>query len=296
MSEPSTRMGMSYLEGPALESDPDILAWTTPAFLRAVCARYAEREAVAFVHPRDTVRWTYAELWDRTEDVARALVAAGVGKGTRVGVLMSNRPELIAAIFASGLVGAVAVPITTFATADELEYMLGLAGVSHLLLERRVAKKDFADMMRAIVPEASLSAPMPLTSVRLPHLRRLIAVDLEGEDGAIEGWSRFLAAGQTISAELVAAMTESVSPGDLATILFSSGSTSRPRACFRTTRQWRSSCAVGRDSTGSLASCVAGARTAISGRDPSPWSWAERCGAAARWLCRASSTRPPRWP
>ena len=40
------------------------------------------------------VRWTYATLWERSLEVARALVACGVGKDGRVGILMTNRPDI----------------------------------------------------------------------------------------------------------------------------------------------------------------------------------------------------------
>ena len=52
------------------------------------------------------------------------LRACGVGKDARVGVLMTNRPEWIAALFGISLAGGVAVTLSTFSTPAELEYLL----------------------------------------------------------------------------------------------------------------------------------------------------------------------------
>jgi acetyl esterase/lipase len=71
--------------------------------------------------PNGAVRWTYARLWDRAAEVARSLRACGVGKDSRVGILMTNRPEWIAAFFGVGLAGGVAVALSTFSTLPELK-------------------------------------------------------------------------------------------------------------------------------------------------------------------------------
>ena len=76
--------------------------------------------------------------------MARALRACGLGKGGRVGVMMTNRPEWIAAVFGISLAGGVAVTLSTFSTSPELDYLLQSSGVSVLLFERAVPHKDFA--------------------------------------------------------------------------------------------------------------------------------------------------------
>ncbi len=81
---------------------------TLGGFLEQVCARTPEREALVFDDPlRDgvTVRWTYGELLREARAVACALIAAGVRAGDRVAVLMANRPEAVAAYFGMRLGG-----------------------------------------------------------------------------------------------------------------------------------------------------------------------------------------------
>jgi len=73
---------------------------TLPSFLREVTQAWPDNEALVLHHADGSVaRWTYRELWQRSNRIAQALVASGVDKGTPVGILMTNRPEWIAACF-----------------------------------------------------------------------------------------------------------------------------------------------------------------------------------------------------
>src|SRR5438128_14937 len=138
MDAPAT-LGRSIIHGPPLSEQPGLGALTLPGYVREVTSRYAEREAQV-VHHRDgsVERSSYADLWARAEEVARALLACGVGKDSRVGVMMTNRPEWLAAFFGIGLAGGVAVTLSTFSTPAELEYLLQASCVGTVLFERQV--------------------------------------------------------------------------------------------------------------------------------------------------------------
>src|ERR1700737_3748634 len=89
----------SVVMGEPLSAESGLGSMTIPGYLREVTARFGSREALV-LHTKDEVaRWSYQTLWDRSAHLARALLAAGVGKDSRVGVLMSNRPEFVAAVF-----------------------------------------------------------------------------------------------------------------------------------------------------------------------------------------------------
>ena len=126
--DPAARQSLSIVSGPPLSEEPGLGALTLPGFLREVTLAYADREALAFPTADGVVRWTYAELWERTVEVARALRACGVSKGSRVGVLMTNRPEWITAVFGAAMAGAVAVTLSTFSTPAELDHLLRVSG------------------------------------------------------------------------------------------------------------------------------------------------------------------------
>lgn len=235
---------LSTVSGPPLSAEPGLGPLTLPGFLREVTARYGEREALVTRTAEGATRWTYTELWERAVEVARALRACGVGKDSRVGILMTNRAEWITAVFGTSLAGGVAVTLSTFSTPPELEDLLQLSCVSVLLFERKVLTKDIAAVLTELEPEIGKAAPGTLRSARFPFLRRLALVGeaLPGE--AIDTWDAFLARGQGEPSELVEATAASVRPSDAAVLFFSSGSTSRPKGILSahrgvTVQLWR---------------------------------------------------------
>jgi fatty-acyl-CoA synthase len=218
---------LSIVSGPPLAAEPGLGSLTLPGFLREVTSMYGDREALVLRTAEGVTRWTYAELWERAIEVARALRACGLGKDGRVGVLMTNRPEWIAAVFGTSLAGGVAVTLSTFSTPAELDYLLQVCGVSVLLVERRVLTKDFAAVLTELVPEIGKAAPGALQSAKYPFLRRLAMIG-EAAPG-IDAWDVFLSRGRNEPRELVEATAAAVHPSDPAVLFFSSGSTSRPK-------------------------------------------------------------------
>ena len=77
---------------------------------------YPSRTALVF----EGHRWTYAELRDEVNCVAKGLMALGVVPGERVALWMTNRPEWIFALFAIAKCGACAVPLNTRYRTDDI--------------------------------------------------------------------------------------------------------------------------------------------------------------------------------
>jgi fatty-acyl-CoA synthase len=219
----------SIIKGVPLDLEPGLGALTLPGFLREVTTRFADREALVLHTSNGVLRWSYAALWDRAMEVARSLRACGVGRDSRVGILMTNRPEWISAFFGVGLAGGVAVALSTFSTLPELEHLLQASGISILLFERSVAKKDLAAMLCELDPAIRTATPGGLLSMKFPFLRHIAAVDGTDNDGAIETWSGFLARGERVSEALVEATIAATTPADVGALFLSSGSTSRPK-------------------------------------------------------------------
>jgi fatty-acyl-CoA synthase len=218
---------LSLVSGPALAEEPGLGSLTLPGFLHEVTQLYGQREALAFPIPEGAVRWSYDDLWAHAVDVACALRAAGLAKGGRVGVLMTNRPEWIAAVFGIGLAGGVAATLSTFSTQAELDQLLAASDVSVLLFERAVLKKDFAELLTALEPGIATAGPGELRSTKYPFLRRLVTV---GESApGMQTWAEFLSSGRGEPRELVHATAGTVHPSDPGVLFFSSGSTGKPK-------------------------------------------------------------------
>ncbi len=85
-------------------------------------------------------RFTYAELNARTNRIANALLAKGVGKGDRVAFLLMNGVEYVESYFAVAKIGAVMVPLNWRLVPDELEFILGDSGSKVLIFDDAFAE------------------------------------------------------------------------------------------------------------------------------------------------------------
>ena len=206
-------------EGPSVDEFEGLGSLTLGGFLEEVAQRYSDHEAVVFDDPlvgSETVRWTYADLRSAVRAVARACVADGVAPGDRVGVLMGNRPQALAAIFGAASVGAVAVPMSTFSPSPELAHMLDVADVSVVLTQASLLGRRFGDDVVALQPS-------------LPALRSIAVV---GEPS----WTDFIRRGAEVSDDEIDARRDAVRPDDPALVIFSSGTTSAPKGMLHTNR------------------------------------------------------------
>ena len=232
--------GLSIARGIPLSEEANVGALTLAGYIREVCGRYPDNEA-AVLHldgpgGERVIRWTYADLWERCLATAKSLVALGVGKGTRVGVICSNRPEYLSSVFGAALAGAVPTPISTFFTLSELDEVLRISSVSVLLLERRLLKKDFATMLAELEPQFASGQAGAVASERYPFLTHAAVVDLDEGLGAIEGWSQFTSRGEGVTEAQVLARADQVAPADPGILLFSSGSTGKVKGILSANR------------------------------------------------------------
>ncbi len=245
-TQPFPSSTLAIVNGAALSEEGGCESLTIADYLRDITARFAEREAVVLRTPDRVVRWTYTTLWEKSFELARALMACGVGKDTRVGVMMTNSPEYLAAIFGIALAGGVSVTLSTFSTQPELEHLLKISAVTTLLFERRVAGKDFASMLEALEPAITNTEPGQLRSTRFPFLRHSVMLDTSARPTphgiGIERWQDFLKHASEISPELVDAAAATAKPADVGVLFFSSGSTGLPKGIIHSQRavtlQW----------------------------------------------------------
>jgi fatty-acyl-CoA synthase len=191
--------------GPDLSSVAGLGKLTLGGFAEQVCAEHAEREALVFDDPlRDgaTARWTYGDLLREARAVARSLLAMGVRPGERVAILMANRPQAVAAFFGAAMAGAAVAPLSTFSTAAELAQLLELADPVVLLAQTRMGQRDFA----ADLGDAGCR------------------VVLVGRD-----WDTFLAEGVRVTDQTLDDARSAVTPDSDGLVIFSSGTTAKPK-------------------------------------------------------------------
>jgi acyl-CoA synthetase (AMP-forming)/AMP-acid ligase II len=114
-----------------VESEP--FPESITALLRGVVSRYPDRDALRFIDGSPTL--TYAELEQQAACVAGGLRAFRVGVGTRVALLMPNRPAYPITYLALARLGATAVPLNTALTPRELAYALNDAAATCAIVD-----------------------------------------------------------------------------------------------------------------------------------------------------------------
>lgn len=202
-----------------------------PVFLREIVARHGPRPCIA----RGDERLRYSELDAQSQTLARALVADGVGKGTRVGVLLPNGPRWVVAWTAIARVGAIAVPINTFLKSRELHWMLRHADVDTLLACDRFLSNDYLERLEQACPSLASRAPGARGRLarELPYLRRVV---VHGGDARAwtTAWDAYLTNATDIPQDHLREIESEVKPADVAAVLYSSGSTAEPKGAVHT--------------------------------------------------------------
>jgi fatty-acyl-CoA synthase len=197
---------------------------TVGALLAHLAQTMPQQEAVVFP-PR---RLTYAMLYTQATAVAAGLWQLGIRPGEPVALLMSNRPEWITVALGCALIGAPVVAISTWSRRMELEYVLDHSQAVALVTLDRFLGADYQALLTEIVPEVAQRPPGQLGAPRLPALRELIVLG-QPALAAARGFDEVLALGRNLDPAVVRAASARVQPTDVLYVLYTSGSTARPK-------------------------------------------------------------------
>src|SRR5262245_23907521 len=151
---------------------------TVGGFIRSKAARDPERVFIS----KDAAALSFGEADRRSRKLARGLLAAGVGKGTRVGLLLPNGPDWVLAWLAAARIGAVVVPLNTFYQARELGFVLRHADVHTLLTSARFLNNDYLERLERFAPELAAHGAAPLRLRSLPYLREVRVWESDGRE------------------------------------------------------------------------------------------------------------------
>ena len=208
-------------------------ALTAGGFARERAARFGDAPLV--VHDGGP-SLSYREADARSREIARGLLASGVGKGTRVGVLLENGPDWVVAWLAAARVGALVVPINTFYQARELAFTLRHADVALLLTRARFLNHDYLARLERAAPELAASRSKPLLLDALPFLREVRVWESEGRERAWTsgGAAELAALGARVPESVLAAAEREVTPADTMVAIYSSGSSGDPKGALHT--------------------------------------------------------------
>ncbi|WP_042398830.1 AMP-dependent synthetase/ligase [Streptacidiphilus carbonis] len=173
--------------------------------------RNAERHpSVPVVSRKVDGRWedlTPVQFLAEVRSAAKGLIASGIGPGDRVGLLSRTRYEWTLLDFAVWCAGAITVPVYETSSAEQVEWILGNSGAVACITE--------LPRHQAVVAQVSAN---------LPELKQTWQI----EGGAL----RELAdAGREVADATVDERRSALNPDSIATIVYTSGTTGRPKGC-----------------------------------------------------------------
>ncbi len=155
---------------------------------------------------------TAAAFLAQVRDVAKGLVAEGVGAGDRVALMSRTRYEWTVLDYAIWFAGAITVPIYETSSASQVEWILSDSATVAVILEN----------------EAHVAVHSEVAG-RLPDVRRTYVI----ERGALD---HLATSGRFVLDADLETLRTSVDPDDVATIIYTSGTTGRPKGCELTHR------------------------------------------------------------
>ncbi|MFA5882913.1 MAG: class I adenylate-forming enzyme family protein [Acidimicrobiia bacterium] len=202
---------------------------TVPALLAAAVSRHGDTDYVITASDR----LTYRQAADRSALLARQLLAAGVGKGTRIGIVLPSGIDFAVAFLAVARIGATAMLFSSTYRPAELARGLRIGDVDTLIAPRVLLGRDYAPVLEAAVDGLAGHGPGPLWLPAMPYLRSIWLVG-----GSDRAWATTLDLREswlpTVEPALLAAVEDEVAPADWLLSICTSGSSADPKLVLHT--------------------------------------------------------------
>ncbi|OOG00409.1 hypothetical protein ASPCADRAFT_158414 [Aspergillus carbonarius ITEM 5010] len=217
---PSQARPLSIVYGP---TEPKLLDITLGELLTLQSLQYGDYECLVF--PWTGARWTYATLNEETDRLARGLLAMGIQKGDRIGVMAGNCEQYISVFFAAARVGAILVVLNNTYTPSELYYALDHTDCRVLFMTPRIGRHTLEEVLDKL-------GPQPKQNGRSAALEEIII--LRGEYQNFGTYAGVIKRGEALPSSVLPDREAELRPDDVCNLQFTSGSTGNPKAAMLT--------------------------------------------------------------
>jgi acyl-CoA synthetase (AMP-forming)/AMP-acid ligase II len=193
------------------------LEWVSiPRLVQASATRFADLEALV----DGDVRLSFPQLADAVREAAAAVIALGLEPGDRAAIWAPNMAEWVTAALGILSAGGVLVPLNTRFKGAEAAFILGKSGARLLFTVTDFLGTNYVDLLSA-------------ERAALPSLDTIVVLRGDAPAGTTS-WQDALARGQSIKAGEVQQRIDAVGSEDVSDIIFTSGTTGRPKGAMVT--------------------------------------------------------------
>ncbi|GLB04875.1 putative long-chain-fatty-acid-CoA ligase [Aspergillus vadensis CBS 113365] len=217
---PKPTQKLSIVHGP---TEPALLDITLGELLTLQSLQYGDYECLVF--PWTGARWTYSNLNAEANRLARGLLAMGIKKGDRIGVMAGNCEQYISVFFAAARVGAILVVLNNTYTPRELYYALDHTDCRVVFMTPRIGRHTLEDVLAEL-------GPQPKQNGKSAALEEIVI--LRGEYQNFSTYHDVIQRGEKLPNSALPDREAELRPDDVCNLQFTSGSTGNPKAAMLT--------------------------------------------------------------
>jgi fatty-acyl-CoA synthase len=190
-------------------------------------AKYPDKKAL--INSDGSIRYSYQELSDLVDNLAKALIDMGVKKGDKVIIWAVNCVEWVISQIGISRAGAVVVPISPHEKPQIIEYLIGHSDAVAMVMLEGVRGTENIDMLYELSPELKTSKKNSLALNKFPKLRNIIMVTADKYYDGLLSWGETIERGDNCVDNILDERIKEIGWEDEVHMIYTSGTTGLPK-------------------------------------------------------------------